>query len=403
VVPSGRIGHNTAHGAANPAEANSLKILKICTSRAWGGMEMSMVQSCARLRGRGHAVLTVCGPGTPVEKGLRDAGFSPQVANLWGKVHPHQAWRLGGFVRDGGVDVVHCDWSRDLFTVAPALLRAPRVPLVLQKHVGVMRAKRLVVHHWLYRRVDRVIAISEVIGRNFVAKHPIDPRKVVVLHAGVDLARFRPDPARRARTRRELGVDEDALLVGIVGRVTPAKGHPEFLEMARRLAAEEPRARFVVVGEPTRGEETEGAAILARIDEFGLRDRVVVTGFRDDVPDLLGAMDVFAFPSHAEAFGLALIEAMAMALPTVSSNCDGVLDIVVEGETGFMVPPGDAEALTAATRRLLGDPGLRARLGGNGRRRVEERFSEERAYGRLEALYEEAIIGRAGDPDQDVG
>jgi glycosyltransferase involved in cell wall biosynthesis len=357
-------------------------------------MEMSVVQSAAKLRERGHAVLTVCAPGAPIEARLREAGFAPHLANLWGKVHPRHAWRLGGLVRDGGVEIVHCDWSRDLFTMVPALWRAPRVPLVLQKHVGVMRAKRLPVHHVLYRRVDRVVAISNVIGRNFAAKHPVDPRKITVLHAGVDLARFRPEPARRARVRAELGVAKEELLVGIVGRITAAKGHPEFLEMARRLAADEPRARFVVVGEPTRGEEAEGTAILARIDACGLRDRVLVTGYRDDVPDLLDAMDVFAFPSHAEAFGLALIEAMAMALPTVSSNCDGVLDIVVEGETGFMVPPGDPAALTAATRRLLADPELRARLGGAARHRVEERFSEERSYARLEALYAAAIAAR---------
>jgi glycosyltransferase involved in cell wall biosynthesis len=372
-----------------------MTILKICTSRAWGGMEMSAVASCTRLRRRGHAVLPVCGPDSPIHERLVAGGFEPLVANLWGKVHPLQARRLGAAIRDRRVDIVHCDWSRDLFTVVPALGGAPWVPLVLHKHVGVIRPKRLPVHVWLYRRVDHVIAISEVIRHNFVAMHPIAPEKVSVLHHGVDLARFRRDPSWRERVRAELGAAADMLLVGIVGRVTPAKGHLEFLEMARRLAAEDPRVRFVIAGEATRGEEAEGRAILERIEACGLRDRVIVTGFRDDVPELLNALDLFVFPSRAEAFGLALVEAMAVGLPTVSTDCDGVVDIVVAGETGLMVPPRDPERLAAAVRSLLADPGRRRRMGEAGADRVRHRFSEERMDADLEILYTRLVAERA--------
>jgi len=152
-----------------------------------------------------------------------------------------------------------------------------------------------------------------------------------------------------------LGACMGDLVVGVVGRVTPAKGHREFLEMAAHLAGPFPNARFLIVGEATRGEEDEGRAILDGIAAGPLRGRVTVTGFRGDVPDLLAGMDVFAFPSHNEAFGLALIEAMAAGLPTVSSDCDDVLDIVAEGETGLMVPPRDGAKLAAAVGALLGD------------------------------------------------
>ena len=169
-----------------------LTILTACTSRAWGGMEMSLVQTSSRLRARGHRVVPLCAPGSPIESRLREEGFTPQVADLWGKAHPRQAWRLSRLVARERVDLVHCDWSRDLFTLVPALLPHRKVPLVLHKHVGVLAGKRLWVHHGLYARVDRVIAISEVIHRNFVAMHPIDPRKVVTIHNGVDAQRFRP-------------------------------------------------------------------------------------------------------------------------------------------------------------------------------------------------------------------
>ncbi|MBK7188998.1 MAG: glycosyltransferase family 4 protein [bacterium] len=373
-----------------------LTILTACTSRAWGGMEMSLVQTSVRLRARGHAVVPLCAPGSPIEERLRAEGFAPETADLWGKVHPRQAWRLSRLIGRRKIDLVHCDWSRDLFTLVPALALHRRVPLVLHKHVGVLAGKRLWVHYALYRRVDHVIAISDVIHGNFIAMHPIDPRKVVTIHNGIDPGRFRPDPATRARLRAELGYAEEDLVVGIVGRVTPSKGHREFLGMAARLAGTHPRARFLVVGEATRGEEDEGRAILDGIATAGLAERVKVTGFRPDVPDLLAAMDVFAFPSHNEAFGLALIEAMATGLPTVSADCDGVLDIVEEGITGLMVPPRDGERLAVATARLLDDAGLRARMGAAGRARVLAHFTAERMAQDLERLYADAVARRGG-------
>jgi glycosyltransferase involved in cell wall biosynthesis len=315
---------------------------------------------------------------------------------------------LSRLIARRGIDLVHCDWSRDLFTLVPALAAHRQVPLVLHKHVGVLTGKRLWVHYVLYRRVDRVIAISDVIQRNFTAMHPIDPARVVTIHNGIDPARFRPDAAARARVRDELGFADDHLVVGIVGRVTPSKGHREFLDMAARLAGDFPQARFLVVGEATRGEEDEGRAILDGIDAGPLRGRVTVTGFRRDVPDLLTGMDVFAFPSHNEAFGLALIEAMATGLPTVSSDCDGVLDIVVEGETGLMVPPRDGAKLAAAAAILLGDAALRERMGRAGRARVLERFTEDRMAAAIDRLYDEALAargrrrGEAARPDHRV-
>ncbi|MBK7045110.1 MAG: glycosyltransferase family 4 protein [bacterium] len=373
-----------------------LTVLTACTSRAWGGMEMSLVQTSVRLRARGHAVVPLCAPGSPIEERLRAEGFAPETADLWGKVHPRQAWRLSRLIGRRKIDLVHCDWSRDLFTLVPALALHRRVPLVLHKHVGVLAGKRLWVHYALYRRVDHVIAISDVIHGNFIAMHPIDPRKVVTIHNGIDPGRFRPDPAARVRLRAELGYAEEDLVVGIVGRVTPSKGHREFLGMAARLAGTHPRARFLVVGEATRGEEDEGRAILDGIATAGLAGRVTVTGFRPDVPDLLAAMDVFAFPSHNEAFGLALIEAMATGLPTVSADCDGVLDIVEEGITGLMVPPRDGERLAVATARLLDDAGLRARMGAAGRARVLAHFTAERMAQDLERLYADAVARRGG-------
>jgi len=369
------------------------RILKVCTSRSWGGMEISMTVTAERLRSRGHEILPVCYPDSPIHHRLLALDFEPLCFDLWGKFHPFKAFKLSRIINGAEMDIVHTDYSRDLFTLVPALKMARPTPLVLHKHVGTKNPKNLPVHPWLYNRVDCAIGISEVIVRNLVETHPLRPDQVRLIHHGIDMTRFRPDPVRRQALREELGVGDGGLLVGIVGRLQRHKGHLEFLEVAQRVLPRFPGARFVIVGEATRGEDEEANEVVDVLEAAGLGDRLILTGYRDDVPDLLGAMDLFLFPTHAEAFGLVIVEAMAMGVPVVSSDCDGVPDIVVEGETGFLVDPTDVPALATAVEDLLASADKRAAFGAAGRERALRMFSLDKMCEELEELYEELIEG----------
>ena len=366
-----------------------MRIMKICTNRSWGGMEAYMVATCAGLRARGHDVHPVCYAQSRIHRELTDLGFRPLLLNLWGKVHPLAVLKLARYVRRRCIELVHCDYSRDLFTVVPALSLAGRPPLVLQKHVGTWKPKNLPVHPYLYGRVDHVVTISTCIHDNFIATHPIDPQKVNVIHPGTDMERFGASATARAAVRREFGLDDDELLIGTVGRLSRAKGHGEFLDMAGRIAPVFPRTRFVLVGEATRGENEQADALMAQAEALDLGHRLFFTGFRKDIPAVLAAMDLFVFPTHAEAFGMVIVEAMATGVATISADRDGVLDIITHGETGWLVDPHDGEAIAAAVSRLLTDSDLRQRLAENGRRHVRATFTEEAMYREFEALYAE--------------
>ena len=126
---------------------------------------------------------------------------------------------------------------------------------------------------------------------------------------------------------------------------------------------------------------------------LGLDAVVTFAGFRRDVPEVMASFDMLAFPSHAESFGVVLIEGMAMELPVVSTDCDGVVDIVVEGETGLYVPPRAPEKLASALLRLIDDPALRKRFGLAGRKRVLELFDRRRQIDRLEEIYAQVLAG----------
>lgn len=338
------------------------------------------------LHRHGHQVWVACAPQTPLHEDVVGKGFVPQPFRPRGYVDPAAIACLAGWLRRHGVDIIHCHFSRDLWTVVPAARLARRVPVVLIKHVGTMHAKRDPAHRWLYRNLAQAWAISRVIRDNLIATHPLSPEKVEVVHHGLDLSRFQVPHQTRSRIRRELGFAHDALVVGTVGRLEPGKGHLEFLRMVGQVARQVPQSAFLVVGGATRGEEFRAEPIFRLAQELNLGPRLVFAGFREDIPAVLSAMDVFAFPSRAEAFGLVVIEAMAAGLPVVSTASDGVLDIVVDGESGLLVPPQDVAALETAVLRLLRHPRLRRAFGAAARRRVEELFTAERMVQRVVEL-----------------
>jgi len=342
------------------------------------------------LHERGHRLWLAASEESRLFRESARHSFKVFPLNVTGYAHPRLIWKLRHFLRTERIDVVHCQHSRDLATVVPAHhLSGLRGPVVLSKRVGSYIGKHDLLHRYTYGRLSRVLAISEVIHRNVVATTPIAPEKVLTLHDAVDLSQFNPASVDRQAMRNSLGISGDLPLFGFVGRFSPGKGHEELLDAVAILNAQGRTFHTAVVGEASHGEETYAAAIRTRAHTLGLDACLTFLGYRADIPSVMAAFDILVFPSHAESFGVVLIEAMAMGLPVVTTNCDGVLDIVVDGVTGIMVPPKDGRRLAEAMDTLLQDASRRVRMGAAGRKRVEEMFDQEKQINRLEALYYE--------------
>ncbi len=366
-------------------------MLQICTSKSWGGMEMHVGFLSRKLRQRGHQILAMCSPDSPLEKDFRESGFEPYPLPLFGYFHPAGIYKLCRFLQQHPVDLIHSHYSRDLWTIVPALAllaKTNKIPLVLTKHIGTGKAKRDWLHQFLYKRVDFVIAISEIIRRNLIATHPISSNQVGVIHHGIDPLEFSLEIVSDRSLRSEWGFSGEDIVFGTIGRLQIGKGYLEFLEMAQRLSRQMPQAKFLIVGEATRGEPEQAELILRRIKEFELEAVVKLAGFRKDIPRTLAAMDVFVFPSHAEAFGMVVIEAMAARKPVIASNSDGILDMIIHEQNGILTPPREVEALTAACCRLAENSELRKRLGAAARQTAMEKFTVSRMLDELEAIYD---------------
>lgn len=376
-----------------------LNILQTCFSPSWGGLELQALEMSKQLQRRKHRVWLACLRNSRLEAAAREAQLHVLALRQRGAFALIAVAQLARLIRRECIDIIHCQHSHDLNAVVFArdLSREP-CPILLSKRVGSYVRKKDLYHRYIYSKVDRVLAISDVIHRNVLETTTVPPERVITMHDAVDTELFSLSRVSTTRVRQEFGFNDRDLVVGFVGRFSPGKGHQEFLIAASILARKHSNIRFLVVGEASFGEQAYERKIRAMCTSLGLDGIVMFAGFRTDIADVMAAFDILAFPSYAEAFGLVLIEAMAMERPVVASNCDGVLDIVLDGVTGIHVNPRDPQQLADAIEKLGNDPELRRKMGKAGRKRVEELFDQRRQIHRLEEIYYDLLRTNNSSP-----
>ncbi len=371
-----------------------MKILQSCGSRSWGGLEMQALLVTRELLRRGHEVSLLCVPRTTLLKEAYAAGV-PSVGLLGKDKQAISTIRdLSRLLKGYNYDVVHTHLSHDLWWLVPAMrLSASHAKLFLTKHVASGVKKMDPLHRFLYGRLQGTFAISNYIKESVVNTCPVNENEVHVVPPGISLDEFNPDLYEKDVVRRELGISGKTIVVGMVGRMSPGKGHEEFLKAAQKIIAESDLDfRFIIVGEASYGESEYELRIRNMISELGIDQKVQLTGFRKDIAGLMSAFDVLAFPSHEESFGVTLTEAMAMKVPVVASGNAGVVDIVVDNETGILFQPRDYQALAGGIMRLALDARTRRKFGDAGRKRVEKLFSLRSVVNELEGYYSKMMV-----------
>jgi glycosyltransferase involved in cell wall biosynthesis len=286
-------------------------------------------------------------------------------------------------------DVIHAHDPHGVAMAALALsmsgARTPRPlpPLIASRRVD-FHIKGNALSRWKYRQVDCFICASDAI-RQMLLSDGIPADHAVTVHEGIDLGRVAAAPP--ANLHADLWLPHDAPIVGNVAALVPHKGQRHLIEAAAIVVTKVPDARFVIAG------DGELRPVLERqIKERRLEKHVFLLGFRPDILSVHKAFDVFVMSSVTEGLGTSLLDAMACAKPVVATTAGGMPEVVVEGETGVLVPPRDHEAMADAIVRLLRDRALRSRMGQAGEARVRERFSSERMVENTLAVYQRVAL-----------
>ncbi len=276
--------------------------------------------------------------------------------------------------------------------------RLAGVPVVVHTYHGhLLHGYYNPVTAWLLRLMERalgrwtdcIIAVSDQVKRDLIAYHVAPREKIAVMHLGFDLQPFLDCPAHRGHFRRELGLTNGARLVGIVGRIFPIKNHRLFIDAASHVAARDPSARFVIVGDGVLR-----PAVEERARELGLADRVIFTGWRHDLPLIYADLDILVVSSNNEGTPVSVIEAMAAGRPVVGTRVGGLPDLIVHGQNGYLVDPQDADGLAEAILRLLNDQDTAHRMGRAGREAARQRFTIDRLASGMEQLYHRLAVGK---------
>jgi glycosyltransferase involved in cell wall biosynthesis len=364
------------------AQAPRRVLLALGTSGP-GGAEQMLLQLACALRERGAApALATFAPGWMTERAQR-LGLPVWIAPQRRGSDPLWIARFAGRLRREGIELLHThEFEMNVYGAAAAwLARVPSLATLHGLEWGLARRRHLLAYRALYRDPSRLVAVSHDLARSVAPRLGRAAESFPVVHNGIPLPALPPAAERaalRAAARAELGLPQAGPLLVAVGNLYPVKDHATLVRALPALA----QARLAIAG---RGQEEEPLRRLAA--ELGVADRLHLLGLRDDVERVLRAADVFVQPSRSEGLPLAVLEAMAAALPIVATRVGGVGEAVIDGQSGLLVPPEDPSALAGAVGRILGSADRGAGFGREARARAEREFSLEAMARRYAELY----------------
>jgi glycosyltransferase involved in cell wall biosynthesis len=376
------------------------RILFVSPYGTMGGAERAVVELVSGLDRHRFEALAVVGGAGGYTDSLRSRGVEVAMEPIPAMPLHRLAWpsalvrsitasrRLVRRVERRGVAVVHVTDLIPAFLTAPARRSGARVVYQVAFLGGV--ARRFLLRAFGHALADHIVAYSQDQARRIRAAGPALASRLSVVYPGIEPGDWIGGDG--GAFRREIGISPGIPLVGLVGRYDAWKGHGVFLEAAARVRQAHSDARFAIVG----GALNEAALphvarqrreVLDRLRGLGLAGAVSVVDHRDDVASVLAGLDVLAFPSFREPFGMVVLEALAAGTPVVASDTGGPAEILEDERSGLLVRTGDAAALAAAVLRLLESPALSAALAEGGRQRVTAAFARDRYAREMEAVY----------------
>ncbi|MEE8219475.1 MAG: glycosyltransferase [bacterium] len=362
-------------------------VLHTESSDGWGGQEIRILLEAKELRKRGYNVVLACQKHSGLSREAQAAGLPVLHVTMRNNFDLVAIWKLCRIMRWNKFHIVNTHSSRDSWVASFASKLAGVPALIRSRHLSVPIATHLL--NIVYHLPDVIITTCESTRRDMIERNRINENSIVSIPTGVVLDRYDPD-YRAPHLKSELGLADEAPIITMVAVLRSWKRHDIFLQAARKVLAHEPSARFLIVGEGPQRKNLE-----RRIKQLGLGESVLMTGYRTDVPAILSITDVSCLVSDsAEGVPQAVTQSLAMGKATVGTNVGGIPELIVDGVTGFLIPPKDPDILAERILALLDDPAKARAMGQAGRRLIEQRFTSENMVEQLERLYQEILTAK---------
>jgi len=354
-----------------------MNILNVTEAPGWSGGTNQMLLTARELSRRGHRMVLVCPQGSVLAQRALKHGLPVRPLLIREDYDLPAAWKLERMVREEDARIVHAHHPRAHAVALMARLFSSRAKLLVTRRVIFpIRTNPFSALKYRAPQIDRFIAVCRATGEE-LAKAGVSRSRIRVIPSAVEMSRW-----EEARRKRASIPASGPFRIGLIGHYAPFKGHEFLLEAAKDVLRAFPDARFVLAG---RGTEE----LRTKAESLGVAGQVDILGSRDDVPEIVSGLHVFAMPSLQEGIATALMEAQAAGVPCVATKVGGIPDVLVDGETGLLVEPKNSKALAEAIIRLLREPDQARAMAARGYERVRTLFDLPAVADRLEALYKE--------------
>lgn len=370
-----------------------VKILFVIDGMEFGGGERVFTQVINGLPLDKYELFLASGPQESFYQAIAKTTIQRYPVDFSNRFNPAIMFRLIKIINDHKIDIVHGQGARAEFfaRLASGLFCRSRYISTIAMPVegyGVGPMKRQIyksLDSFSEKFVDYFLVVSSVLEQAMIRGHGIPKEKVVKIYNGIETDHYKPhdQKAERRRVRQEYSVYDSEILIGSLGRLVWQKGFEYFLQSIPILIQDIPEARFMLVGDGPLRQELEGQA-----RSLGINDRLFFTGHRNDIKDMMAAMDIIVIPSLLEGFPMITLEAMAMEKPIVTTAIDGIMEQITDGKEGLLIAPKSPMAIAQAVKRLVDDPGYACSLGINARAKIVRDFSVRKMIAETTNVYE---------------
>ena len=349
----------------------------------YGGGEVWLITAMKEFIRRGHNVTLICRPDAKILHYAEQNNIDAMTLKMRGDVDPFTILKLIGILRKKKIDIILTNVEKELRISGLASIFAGVKAVISRKGVDLPIKNRLQYRFTHNKLASVIVANSQATKKTLLKNAPwLNQDKISVIYNGIDPELFSIENTRDLRD--ELGIPQQIPLIGFVGRLNVQKGIVYILEAFEKVFENIPAAQLLMAGTGDLRNEIETIA-----KEKGFSRNIHLIGFRDDIPNVMRTIDLLILPSVWEGFGIVLIEAMAAEKPCVITNISSMPEIVIDGQTGIVVPSKDANKLADAIINLIHNPSLAKKMGGEGKKLVQNKFTLQKMISRYEQLFYE--------------
>jgi glycosyltransferase involved in cell wall biosynthesis/peptidoglycan/xylan/chitin deacetylase (PgdA/CDA1 family) len=369
------------------------------------GSERNLLEIVTNLNRDRFEPLVICMRGENMVEQLRERNIEVININL-GKIYSPaallRAVEIFRIIRRRGISIV-VTYHESSDYLGSLVARLAGVPVIIssRRDMGYkLQRRHILMYRFVNRFFDRILTVSDAVKRAVAQREHVLWHKLVRIYNGVDAAKFSMRTGRKT-LRKELGIEPNRPVIGMLAALRQIKGHRYFLEAAAQIRRQYPTAYFLIVGWVV--ENDYYLELIEQTKRLGLEHNVIFTGGRQDTPDILALFDIAVFSSLNEGFSNAVLESMAAGKPVVATRSGGTAEAIVDGESGILVEPADAQGLATAISGLLENRTWARRLGINACARAREMFDIRRMVRELEGLYDSLLVEKGGGMPSPIG